>query len=168
MGDHPMFPLLTDFVKGFSCSLLFRMSLQMASPSWGALQGRKKICLEFALYSRGLVGKYAILKAALVFALPINVSRSTSPGAFWLGGAPPAVGLPQHWLHPKTEKCCLRRTHFKVGRHQGTSESKVSFTSCLMRCLHLIDFWRQHRCILRCLWYPTILCVPFLDGWAKK
>ncbi len=73
-------------------------------------------------------------------------------------------------LHPKTEKCFLRRTHFKAGRHQGTSESKVSFTSCLMRCLHLIDFWRhwQHRCILRCLWYPTILCVLFREGWAKK
>ncbi len=53
-------------------------------------------------------------------------------------------------LHPKTEKCCL------------------SFTSCLMRYLHLIDFWRQHRCILHCLWYPTILCVPFRDCWAKK
>ncbi len=70
-------------------------------------------------------------------------------------------------LHPKTEKCCLRR-HFKAGRHQGTSESKVSFTSCLVRYLHLIDFWRQRRCILRCLWYPTILCVPFRDCWAKK
>ncbi len=34
------------------------------------------------------------------------------------------------WLHPKTEKCCLRR-HSKVGRHRGTSESKLSFTSCL-------------------------------------
>ncbi len=65
-------------------------------------------------------------------------------------------------LHPKAEKCC------KAGRHQGTSESKISFTSCLMRYPYLIDFWRQHRCILRCLWYPTILCVPFLDGWAKK
>ncbi len=73
-----------------------------------------------------------------------------------------------HWLHPKTEKSCLRRTHFKVGRHQGTSESKVNFTSCLMRYIHLIDYWRQHRCILRCLWYPTIPCVPFRDGWAKN
>ncbi len=72
------------------------------------------------------------------------------------------------WLHPKTEKCCLRRTPSKAGRHQGTSESKVIFTSCLMRYLHLIDFWRQHRCILHCLWYPTILCVPFRDSWAKK
>ncbi len=26
--------------------------------------------------------------------------------------------------------------------HQGVSESKVRFTSCLMRYLHLIDFWR--------------------------
>ncbi len=78
------------------------------------------------------------------------------------------VGNVSPGLHPKTEKCCLRRTHSKVGRHQGTSESKVSFTSCLMRYLHLIDFWRQHRCILRCLWYPTILCVPFRDGWAKQ
>ncbi len=67
----------------------------------------------------------------------------------------------------KLKKCCLQR-HSKVGRHRGTSESKVSFTSCLMRYLHLIDFWRQHRWILCCLWYPTILCVPLHDGWAKK
>ncbi len=44
-------------------------------------------------------------------------------------------------------KNAARRTHFEVGRHQGTSQSKVSFTSGLMRYLHLIDFWRQHRCI---------------------
>ncbi len=29
-------------------------------------------------------------------------------------------------LYPKTEKCCLRRMYFEVGRHQGTSKSKVS------------------------------------------
>ncbi len=44
------------------------------------------------------------------------------------------------WLHPKTEKCCLRWQHSKAGRHQGTSESKGSYTSCLMRYLLLIDF----------------------------
>lgn len=29
-------------------------------------------------------------------------------------------------------------------------------SQCVMRYLHLIDCWRQHRCIL---WYPTTLCV---------
>jgi len=27
--------------------------------------------------------------------------------------------------------------------------------------------WRQHRCILHCLWYPTILCFT-CEGWAKR
>jgi len=34
--------------------------------------------------------------------------------------------------------------HSKVGRHQCTSESNVSFTSCLLRYRPLIDYWRQH------------------------
>lgn len=35
----------------------------------------------------------------------------------------------------------------EVGRHQGTSVTNVCATSCLLRCLHLAGFWRQHRCI---------------------
>ncbi len=56
---------------------------------------------------------------------------------------------------PKALKCYLRRQHSKAERQQGTSESKFSFTSCLRRYLLLNEFWRQHRCIIRCLWYPT-------------
>lgn len=36
--------------------------------------------------------------------------------------------------------------HSEVGRHQGMSKSKVSITSCLLKWLHLIYFWRQHGC----------------------
>ncbi len=88
---------------------------------------------------------------------------------------PPYVSHLKH-SEQRVDRGCIRKLKNaalggkgrKVGRHQVTSESKVSFTSCLMRYLHLIDFWRQHSCILHCLWYPTILCVPFRDGWAKK
>ncbi len=65
------------------------------------------------------------------------------------------IAVATHVLHPKALKCYLRRQHFKVERQQGTSESKFSFTSCLWRYLLLNEFWRQHRCIIRCLWYPT-------------
>ncbi len=65
------------------------------------------------------------------------------------------------------------RTHSKEGikacpNPKFTMIFIQSFTSCLMRYLNLINFWRQHRCILHCLWYPTILCITFCDGWAKK
>ncbi len=71
-----------------------------------------------------------------------------TPSAFWTW---------RLWLHPKTKKCCLLRIHSKEGRHQSTSESNVRFTSCLLRCPRLIDFWRRHRCVLHCL---------FCDSWA--
>lgn len=45
------------------------------------------------------------------------------------------------YTHTCLHYSCLRRQHFKGGRHQGTSQSNVCFISCLMTHLHLIDFW---------------------------
>lgn len=45
------------------------------------------------------------------------------------------------------------------GRDQGMSEFSVYKIYCLLRCLHLVCFWRQCRNVLCCLWYLTILSV---------
>ncbi len=95
-------------------------------------------------------------------------AKSLSRKVRSLTGAPPylqrlqaAQTTPRLHLIPKTEKCCLRRMRFKVGRHQGTSESKVIFTSGLMRYPHLIDFWRQYRLVMESSDHLTDLWVSF-------
>lgn len=39
---------------------------------------------------------------------------------------------------------------------------------CLLWCLHLVDFWKQHRCLLHYLRYPIILCVQFGKQMLKE
>lgn len=69
-------------------------------------------------------------------------------------------------LHPKGEKCCLRRWHIEVGRQQGMSESSVNFTPCLLRYLQSIDFWRQR--VSFSVYDIPQSCVPFCDNNKNK
>lgn len=61
------------------------------------------------------------------------------------------------WLHLKVLKRFLRRQHSKVGMLQGTSESKLCFTSCLSSSLYLTEIQGQHRHVLCSFQNPTIL-----------
>lgn len=86
----------------------------------------------------------------------------------WRDMSVTACALNAFFLGVKALKRCLRKQHSNwAWRHQGTSESNVCFTSCLMRYLHLVDFWEQLRCTLQC---RTMLCVcvPEEGDWSSS
>ncbi len=58
-----------------------------------------------------------------------------------------SAGIIQMWDGNKT------RSNPMIGSHPVYWDTFIS--------------WRRHRCILHCLWYPTIMCVWFRDSWGK-
>ncbi len=58
--------------------------------------------------------------------------------------------------------CAFNLFNTQVSQFELNYWNKLTFPwhSSLLRC--------TCRCMLRCLWYPTILCIPLHDGWAKK
>lgn len=49
----------------------------------------------------------------------------------------------------------------EVGRQQVMSQCNVCLTSCLLRCLHLVGFWREHSSL-------TIHNPMQFSGWWKE
>lgn len=44
----------------------------------------------------------------------------------------------------------------------GTSESSIYITSCLLKSLQLVSFWKQHRCLLYEIQF--LLCISVVGG----
>lgn len=91
---------------------------------------------------------------SLHLSVPVRASTPKPSTIYWMLQTHHVQG---HWRERGNEK----------KKYQNERRAlKRTVSPCLLWYLHLINFWRQHWCILHWLSYPTMLCI-FCDNWAK-